>query len=62
MSGRQKFQHDGVTVYEWEQSMEEVLIFVKPPPGITADMIDCTISEHHLTLGIQGNPPFLNVR
>ena len=57
---RQKFIHDGKTVYEWEQSMEEVLVYLTPPPGVTAKHLDCKITATHLTVGIKGNPPFLN--
>ena len=39
--GRQKFQHEGRTVYEWEQTLDEVLIYITPPPGITAAQLDC---------------------
>ena len=57
---RQKFEHNGQTVYEWEQSMEEVLIYIVPPPGVKARDIECKITVTHLTLGMKGNPPFLN--
>ena len=57
---RQKFQHNGQTVYEWEQSMEEVLLYVTPPPGVKARDIECKIKVNHLSLGIKGNPPFLD--
>lgn len=57
---RQKFEHNGQTVYEWEQSMEEVLIYIVPPPGAKARDIECKITVTHLTLGMKGNPPFLN--
>ena len=34
----------GHTIYEWEQDLEEVNIYINPPPGLPAKMIDCTIS------------------
>ena len=59
--GRQKFQYDGRTIYEWEQSLEEVLIFIKPPPGITAAQINCKITSTRLTLGLRGaDKPFID--
>mmetsp|Transcript_6677 Transcript_6677/g.14905 ORF Transcript_6677/g.14905 Transcript_6677/m.14905 type:complete len:84 (-) Transcript_6677:501-752(-) len=61
MGDRKKFTHNGQTVYEWEQNMNEVLIFVKAPQGVTARMIECKITKDHLTLGIKGNNPFINV-
>ena len=28
-SARKAFQHNGVTIYEWEQTLDEVLIYIK---------------------------------
>ena len=50
------------TVYEWEQSLEEVNMYIAPPPGITAHALDIKIDVTHLRIGIKGNPPFLDVR
>ncbi|POM61714.1 hypothetical protein PHPALM_29236 [Phytophthora palmivora] len=48
-------------IYEWEQSMEEVNVFIKPPPGITAQQIQCDITTNHVTLGLRGaTDKFLN--
>jgi len=49
-------------VYEWEQSLDEVHLYIKPPPGVRASMIECKITATQLTIGIKGNPPFINVR
>ena len=49
-------------IYEWEQSLEEVNLFITPPPGITAGQIQCEISVSHVTLGLKGvQDKFLNV-
>ncbi|TDH68450.1 hypothetical protein CCR75_005834 [Bremia lactucae] len=53
-SQRRVFKHDGRIVYEWEQSMQEVNIFIRPPPGVTAQQIQCVIKTNHVTLGLQG--------
>lgn len=58
---RKIFQHAGRTIYEWEQDIEQVDMWITPPQGITAKMIDCVITESHLKLGIKGNPPFIDV-
>ncbi|CAM9738135.1 unnamed protein product, partial [Choristocarpus tenellus] len=58
--GRIKFEYEGETVFEWEQSLEEVNLYIKPPPGVTPDQIDCKITPRHLCLGIKGNPPFID--
>jgi hypothetical protein len=50
-------------VYEWEQSLEEVNMFITPPPGVSAQQILCEISATHVTLGLRGmTDKFLNVR
>ncbi|GMF38788.1 unnamed protein product [Phytophthora fragariaefolia] len=53
----------GRIIYEWEQSMEEVNVYIKPPPGVTAQQIQCDIAANHVTLGLRGvTDKFLNVR
>lgn len=59
---RLKYEYQGRTIYEWEQSLEEVHMYIKPPPGVTAKMIDCKITAGRIKLGIKGNPPFMDVR
>jgi hypothetical protein len=61
-TGRRPFQHDGKTIYEWEQSLDDVNIYIKPPPGIKAKMMDIRITETELRVGLKGNPPFLHER
>ncbi|EGG15287.1 LYR motif-containing protein 7 [Cavenderia fasciculata] len=57
---RRKFEFQGRTVYEWDQTLEDVNIYITPPPGVTAKMIDCTITKTRLSVGLKGNPPFLD--
>ena len=38
---RLKFVHDGRTIYEWEQTMDEVHMYLQPPPGVRAAQIEC---------------------
>jgi hypothetical protein len=56
---RKQFIYKDRVIYEWEQTLEDVNIFVTPPQGIKAKMIDCKITPTQLTLGIKGNPPFI---
>eukprot|EP00961_Rhodomonas_salina_P177573 2394534-Rhodomonas_salina.1 len=52
----------GQLVYEWEQGLDEVNIYITPPPGIKANMFDIQITSDHLTVGLKGNKEkFLNV-
>lgn len=49
-------------IYEWEQSLEELNVYIRPPPGIAASVILCEITANHVTLGLRGtNDRFLNV-
>lgn len=59
---RFRYEHNGQTVYEWEQSLEELHCYIVPPAGVKARQLDVAISARHLTVGIKGNPPFLSVR
>jgi hypothetical protein len=52
----------GREIYEWEQSLDEVRVYIKPPPGVKASHIAAQITPTHLKLGIKGNPPFIDVR
>jgi hypothetical protein len=58
--GRIKFEHSGRTIYEWEQSLTEVNIYLEPPPGLTSKQFDIVISHRHLKIGIKGAPPFID--
>jgi hypothetical protein len=59
---RRVFKHGDRVVYEWEQSLDDVIVYVRPPPGVRAADIDCSITSTRVSLGLKGNPPFLNVR
>ena len=58
--GRLKFEYDGRTIYEWEQSLSEVNIYIQPPPGVRSNMFDIAISHRHLKVGLKSAPPFLD--
>lgn len=58
--GRFIFQHNGHTIYEWEQSMNEVNLYIEPPPGVTRHMLEIIITHHHLVVGIKGTRPFID--
>lgn len=54
-NGRYVFEYNGNPIYEWEQSLEDTTIYVKPPPFVTrGNQIRCQISPTHLKLGLQG--------
>eukprot|EP00980_Cylindrotheca_fusiformis_P014646 scaffold3978_cov99-Cylindrotheca_fusiformis.AAC.3 len=54
-NGRFIFEFNGKTIYEWEQSLEGVSIYVKPPPFVEkGNQIRCEIAPKYLQLGLQG--------
>lgn len=51
----------GQLIYEWDQTLEEVNVYISPPPGVKANDIDCQITTSSVRVGLKGNPPFLEV-
>ncbi len=74
--GRQQFKHGDQVVYEWEQNLDEVLVYFKPPPwalpkhqaelrrnlqpGQRLPEMEVVIDRDHMKVGVKGNPPFLD--
>lgn len=61
-SSKHVFSHQGRTVYEWDQTLTEVNMYIPVPPDLRAKEIFCDITKQHLKFGRQGNPPFMDVR
>jgi hypothetical protein len=53
---RLKFEYNGRTIYEWEQTLTEVILYIEPPPGVTKKLLDISIQPNHLKVGIKGTP------
>lgn len=60
-SERHAFEHGGRTVYEWNQTFQEVTVYVATPPGVRGKDLYVEISGRHVKLGIKPNPPYLDV-
>lgn len=58
--GRQAVKFQNRTIYEWEQTVDEVHLYIDPPPGVTKDALEIVIKPKHLQIGLKGNPPFIN--
>lgn len=55
-TGRFCFQFNGNTVYQFEQSLDDVTLYVFPPPYIVkGNQIKCVISANHFKLGLVGH-------
>jgi hypothetical protein len=62
-TGRFVFEYNGQPIYSWEQTIDDVTIYVQPPPFILeARQIKCQISANRLKLGLHdsSNEWFLN--
>jgi CS domain len=57
-----RFEHNGRLVYSWHQDISEVEIGIPLPDGATKKDLAISISSEHLTVGLVGLPPYLNVR
>lgn len=58
---KHKFVHNGRLIYEWDQTLTEINMYIPVPPDMRAKEISCDISKQHIKLGREGNPPFLDV-
>lgn len=52
---RLKFEYQGRTVYEWEQTLSEVILYISPPSGVNKKLLDIRIQPNHLKVGIKGS-------
>jgi hypothetical protein len=68
--------HDGQLIYEWEQSLEEVFIYIKTPdcllsknkdeirrnlkPGQEMPKLEVKFLTNHLKIGIKNLPPYID--
>lgn len=59
-SKRHAFQHDGRIVYEWDQTLSEVNVYVPVPPGVRGRDLAVAVERRRLAFGLRGNPPFLD--
>jgi hypothetical protein len=48
-------------VYEWDQTVSEVNLYVSVPPGVRAKQLYVDILQTHIKFGMHPNPPFLDV-
>lgn len=59
---RYAYQHQGRTVYEWDQRFGEVNVYVQTPPGVRGKDLKVEITQTHVKFGIVNNPSYLDVR
>ncbi|XP_047322920.1 nudC domain-containing protein 2 [Impatiens glandulifera] len=54
------FFHGGQKVFEWDQTLEEVNVYITLPPNVSKKLFYCKIESKHVEVGIKGSPPYLN--
>lgn len=59
-STRHQFVHDGKVIYEWDQTLQEVNMYVDVPPGVTGKHLTCSIGTNRLAFGLKEQKPFLD--
>ncbi|XP_039123798.1 nudC domain-containing protein 2 [Dioscorea cayenensis subsp. rotundata] len=57
---RHSFVHNGQKVFEWDQTLDEVNLYIDLPPDVPSKLFYGKIQAQHLEVGIKGNPPYLN--
>ncbi|KAL8275741.1 hypothetical protein Esti_000304 [Eimeria stiedai] len=58
--GRIPVHHEGRVVYEWEQDLTDVHLFLQPPPQTRAKEIAVRICPNKLCVGLVGKPPLFD--
>lgn len=61
-SQRHTYSHNGRLIYEWDQTLTEVNLYIQVPEGVRAKHLAVNITAQHLSVGIKGNPPYIDVR
>lgn len=56
---RFQYTHNGRPVYEWDQTLEDATIYIRPPEGLTKRDLEIKIAARHLRVGRKGKPAFL---
>ena len=58
--GRQPFSYGGRVIYEWEQGLDEVHIYLQPPPWVSKKDLDIKIDPKRIRLGLRNAPPLMD--
>ena len=61
-SQRHSYAHENRKIYEWDQTVSEVNIYIEVPPGVRGKQLFVEIKQSHIKVGITPNPPYLDVR
>ncbi|KAL6770728.1 hypothetical protein ACKKBF_B32410 [Auxenochlorella protothecoides x Auxenochlorella symbiontica] len=54
------YVHNGQKVYEWNQTLSDINIFIDLPPGARAKDLAVSFTTARLTVGLANTPPYLD--
>lgn len=73
---RQQYKVKDQLIYEWEQNLNEIDIYIKPPdfvlswyhdklkeqygPNVECAKLEVIIANNKVSVGVKGNPPYIN--
>lgn len=58
---RHNFKHLDRVIYEWDQTLTEVNVYIQVPTGVTAKQLSVEIAPTSLKVGLKSNPPYVQV-
>ena len=58
-SERHQYIQGDRTIYEWDQTLQELNIYVQVPQGCRGKDLAVNIQAKHLSIALKGNPPYL---
>jgi hypothetical protein len=54
ITGRYVYYYDSRKIYQWEQSLDNITLYLDPPPNCQAKDLDIVITTNHLKVGLRG--------
>ena len=57
---RLTYEHNGRKIYEWDQSLQDINMYIEAPPGVRAKHLEIKFTATQLKVGLKGNPPFID--
>ena len=58
-SERHQYIQGDRVIYEWDQTLQELNIYVQVPQGCRGKDLAVNIQAKHLSIALKGNPPYL---
>ena len=59
-TSRRAYAHEGRVIYFWDQTFDEVNVYIPLPSGARARDLAVTLTSKSFTVGIKNTPPYLS--